>query len=313
MATTRPTEESHGAVLDAHAHLFSRPFFECLARQAGDLLPKGEELNAIHERTGVEIPGDSIEELAERWVQEMDRHQIERMVLMASIPGDEASTLQAFSIYPERIIPYAMFNPLAKGSHAALEGAAAEGLRGVCLFPAMHAFRVDQPEVAAFLEVAAQAHLIVFVHFGLLRLGLRDKLGMHSPFDLRFANPIDLCQAAYAHPETPFVIPHLGAGFFRETLLLASQCDNVLLDTSSSNSWVKTQPGCPSVSDAFAQALDVIGPQRLLFGSDSNVFPRGYRKDILDIQVSILRDLGVSAEEEVMIFGENLLRLLGGD
>ncbi len=304
------SDESHGVVVDAHAHLFTHSFFQALARQAGELLPPGDELQAIHERTGVEIATEPLEPLAARWVQEMDRNRIQRMVLMSSIPGDHRSSTAAARLHPNRIIPYAMFHPLEEGACDELRASAGEGLRGVCLFPAMHHLHADQDEVLEFISVAAELRLIVFVHFGLLRLGLRDKLGLPSPFDLRYSNPIELCRAAQQFPQVPFVIPHLGAGFFREVLLLASQCPNVHLDTSSSNSWVRTQPGRPSLGDVLHQALEVVGSLRLLFGSDSNVFPRGFRRDVLDSQIAIFRDRGISREEEVRIFGGNLLRLL---
>ena len=34
-------------------------------------------------------------------------------------------------------------------------------------------------------------------------------------------------------------MPHFGAGYFREALMLADLCPNVYLDTSSSNSWMR--------------------------------------------------------------------------
>ena len=37
----------------------------------------------------------------------------------------------------------------------------------------------------------------------------------------------------------PIIIPHFGAGLFREALMVADLCPNVLLDTSSSNGWIK--------------------------------------------------------------------------
>ncbi len=307
------SDETHGIVVDAHAHLFTHSFFQALARQAAKLLPPGGELQAIHERTGVEVAAESLEPLAARWVEEMDRNRIQRMVLMSSIPGDHGSSTAAARLHPSRIIPYAMFHPLGAGARDELRASAGEGLRGVCLFPAMHHFHSDHDAVLDFISVAAELRLIVFVHFGLLRLGLRDKLGLPSPFDLRYSNPIELCRAAQQFPQLPFVIPHLGAGYFREALLLASQCPNVHLDTSSSNSWVKTQPGRPSLGDALLQALDVVGSQRLLFGSDSNVFPRGSRRDVLDSQIAAFRELGISPAGQDQIFGGNLMRLLGSE
>jgi hypothetical protein len=301
-------DEPRIAIVDAHAHLFSLPLFEAVAAQLpGD---PADPLEVIRARTGIEIPADT-PSLADRWVREMDRHHVDRMVLIASVPGDEANALAAAARHPDRIVPYALFHPLADDAPARLHAALDDGLRGVCLFPAMHHYRVDDPHVLAWISVAAKFDAIVFVHFGLLRLGIRDKLGLQSPFDLRFSNPIDLCAAAQHFPATSFVIPHLGAGFFREALLLCKQCDNVHLDTSSSNSWIATQPGGLTLDDALAQALQVVGTERLLFGSDSNVFPRGFRRDVLDIQVAAFRDLGLSPDEEAAIFAGNLLRLLG--
>ena len=307
------SDDPHRAIVDAHAHLFTHSFFQALARQAGELIPAADKLQAIHERTGIDIPDERLERLAARWVQEMDRHHVQRMVLMSSIPGDHESATAAARLHPSRIIPYAMLHPLEKGARDQLRASAGEGLRGVCLFPAMHHFHADQDDVLEFVSVAAELHLIVFVHFGLLRLGLRDKLGLPSPFDLRYSNPVELCRAAQQFPELAFVVPHLGAGFFREALLLARQCSNVHLDTSSSNSWLTTQPGRPSLGDALGQALEVIGSRRLLFGSDSNVFPRGFRRDLLDTQIAVFRDLGISPEEEAQIFGGNLMRLLAAE
>ena len=139
--------------------------------------------------------------------------------------------------------------------------------------------------------------------------GLRDRLGLPSPFDLEASNPLRVVRLAHQFPSTAFVLPHFGAGFFREALLLARQCDNVHLDTSSENLWTATQPGRPSLEAVFEQALDVVGPKRLLYGSDSSIFPRGYCKDRLQRQAKILGEL-LSSEEQSLVMGGNLQRIV---
>ena len=171
-------------ICDAHTHFFSPGFFEFFARQVAGKRGGDFSVAELSRETGLEVP-DSIPALADRWVEEMDRHEIECMVTIASVPGDQASVLEAAARHPERLIPYAMFHPTAGGSVAALNAAAGEGLLGVCLFPAMQHVSMDDPEVLAFVEAAAGHGLIVFVHFGILKLGIRDKLGLPSPFDLR--------------------------------------------------------------------------------------------------------------------------------
>lgn len=80
---------------------------------------------------------------------------------------------------------------------------------------------------------------------------MRGKLGLPSPFDMRFSNPIDLHAVALAFPELPFIIPHFGADYFRESLMLCDLCPNVYLDTSSTNGWMRFQPEGVDLKQVF--------------------------------------------------------------
>ena len=79
---------------------------------------------------------------------------------------------------------------------------------------------------------------LVFVHCGLLVVKLRDLLGLPRPYDLAYANPLSVIPAANRYRRAKFIIPHFGAGFFRETLMAGTQCANIYVDTSSTNSWM---------------------------------------------------------------------------
>jgi hypothetical protein len=119
---------------------------------------------------------------------------------------------------------------------------------------------------------------------------VRKKLGLPSPFDIRLGNPLDLHAIALSYPQMPIIIPHFGAGLFREALMVADLCPNVLLDTSSSNGWIKyVGLSLPAV---FRQALAVVGAERLLFGSDSSFFPRGWVGDVHAHQSAALDEIG---------------------
>jgi predicted TIM-barrel fold metal-dependent hydrolase len=104
------------------------------------------------------------------------------------------------------------------------------------------------------------------------------------------------------------VIPHFGAGMLREALMLADCCSNVYLDTSSSNSWIKYTPGL-TLEHVFKTALDVVGPERLLFGTDSSFFPRGWNREVFERQETALNSIGVGKPAQEKIFGENFARL----
>jgi predicted TIM-barrel fold metal-dependent hydrolase len=92
--------------------------------------------------------------------------------------------------------------------------------------------------------------------------------------------------------------------------MVADQCPNVYLDTSSSNSWMKYQAETLDLAGVFRKALDVVGPKRLLFGSDSSWFPRGYVRTVLSEQVSVLEHLNVEEDTARDVLGGNLRRLL---
>jgi hypothetical protein len=299
-------------VVDAHAHFFSHRLFTTLA--AGLPLRPGEDaLAVLRSRLPFDFPGEDPVALASRWVGELDRNGIARTVLIASVPGDEESVAAAAKAHPERIVPYFMLNPRSPDALDRTKRAFRElGLRGVCLFPAMHHFHLWEKELRGILEVVAEHSGVVFVHCGILKVGVRDKLGLPSPFDIRFANPLDVAGVARAFPSTPFVLPHFGGGFFRELLLVASECANVHTDTSSSNSWVEKLPEAFTLQRVFERALAVMGPERILYGSDSSFFPRGFVREHLDRQLSVLEAIGASKESVAAILGGNLERLLSG-
>jgi predicted TIM-barrel fold metal-dependent hydrolase len=59
----------------------------------------------------------------------------------------------------------------------------------------------------------------------------------------------------------------------------------------------------------FRRALDVVGPARLLFGSDSSFFPRGWNAEIFRAQVQAISEIGVGEADARAILGGNLKRL----
>ena len=262
---------------------------------------------------GWQTPPAAPEALAAIWVKELDFHGVRRAALIASIPGDEQSVAAAARAYPDRFYGYFMANPVvpdaAERVRTALDGG---HLHGICLFPAMHRFSIQDERVRGVLEIAA-AHpgTLVFVHCGVLTVGVRAKLGLPSLFDMRYANPIDLHAVALAFPKLRFVIPHFGAGYFREALMVCDLCPNVYLDTSSSNSWTRYQPEPLDLVQVFRRALDVARPERLLFGSDSSFFPRGWHGAIFEAQAHALYQIGISGADASRIFGANLQTLLG--
>jgi hypothetical protein len=292
-------------IADAHVHFFSRRFFDSLGMQSGKTAAQ------VADELGWKLPPEDPAELAREWAAELDRHGVARSALIASVPGDEGSVAAALAACPGRFFGYFMFNPLEADAAGRARAAFASGLQVMCLFPAMHRYSMHDPRVEPVLEeaAAAQPNRAVFVHCGVLTVGVRKKLGLPSPFDMRFSNPLDLHAIALRHPKLPFIVPHFGAGLFREALALADLCPNVYLDTSSTNSWMRYEDF--DLKSVFRRALAVAGPRRLLFGTDSSFFPRGWHRGIFEEQCHMLAALDLTSADARLVLSENLERLLG--
>jgi len=291
-------------VADAHVHFFSHHFFETLAGQVA------AQLESLGPALGWQLPAEDPNELAEFWVRELDRHGVSRAALIASMPGDHQSVAAAVSRFPRRFYGYVMVNPLAPDASAVVQEALSTGhVHGLCFFPAMHCYSIQDERVSALLDSAAQSGAVVFVHCGILSVGVRRKLNLPSLFDMRFSNPIELHAVAMRYPQLRFVIPHFGAGYFREALMLCDLCPNVWLDTSSSNSWMRYESTQVDLREVFRRALNVVGPGRLLFGTDSSFFPRGWNAQVYEAQSKALYEAGLKADAAQLIFHDNLVKL----
>jgi len=296
------------ALNDGHCHFFSSRFFELLGAQMPGAAPGTATAASLSTRLGWDDPGTP-DALADRWVAELDRFGVGRAMLMASLPGDEASVAAALSRHPGRIVGGFMINPVAPDGLLRVRAGLAGGLRVVCLFPAMHRYSLSDPKVAEIVGTIAQTPgTVLFVHCGVLSVGVRRKLGLASRFELRYGQPLDVQRFAVDYPSLPIVIPHFGAGFFREALMLADACPNVVLDTSSTNGWIRYHPGL-TLTDVFRTAMAVLGPDRLMFGTDSSFFPRGWQKPIAARQQAALAATTLTDEDRGLIFGGNFDRL----
>jgi predicted TIM-barrel fold metal-dependent hydrolase len=292
---------------DTHCHFFSARFLETLAQQKG--LTSEGAADALAAQLDWEAPG-SPAALADRWVSELDRHQVGRAALIASVPRDEESVAVAVARHPTRFVGFFMLDPTAVDAIERLALALARpGMRCACLFPAMHRVHLYDERVLRLVDLLAhQPDTTLFVHCGMLSVGVRKKLGLPNRFEMRFGNPLDLQLIATTQATLPIIVPHFGAGLLREALMLADACPNVYLDTSSSNAWLKYHPGL-TLAMVFRQALAVVGPNRLLFGTDSSFFPRGWQRAVYDQQRAALESIAADRSAMDRIFGGNFDRL----
>lgn len=249
--------------------------------------------------------GRSWEDEADLWAGEMDRHGIERIVFVTGGGNDHLA--QVVRRHPDRFLGFAHHDPF-------LEGAADEfrraietlGLRGLKLIAPRLSRRIDDPAGYPVWELAAAHQVPVLIHFGMLGAG--GGIAHNEKI-----NPAHLETVAKDFPTVNFVIPHFGIQFVKELLFLCWACPNVHVDTSGSNQWVRWMPYDLTLDDLFRKFLETVGPERIVYGSDSSWFPRGYVLRYLQDQIRICRLLGLHHEDLQAIFGGNAARLLGID
>ncbi len=287
-------------VSDAHVHFLSHRMTSMLAGQAG------KSVDDVIATLGWDPPPEDPAALATRWVGELDRHRIARAALIASLPGDEGSVICATAGHPHRFRGFMMVNPAADRALENASAALAGGhIHALCLFPALHGVPMSDARTLSLVEAASANSAPVFVHCGALSIGFRTKLGLPGATDMTLSSPLALHPLAQRFPRVSFLVPHFGAGLFREALMLADLCPNVFLDTSSSNRWMRYEGSNCDLREVFRCALEVLGPRRLLFGTDSSFFPRGWHAQIFEAQSRALYEIGINDEDAARIFSGN--------
>ncbi len=293
-------------IIDAHTHFFSYTWFEQFYLAAKN---RFENISDIAKALNWELPSKNPMDLGKKWIAEQDKHKVSKQILFASKLDDAEFLASATNAFPSRLAGFVMINPNSPDArnetHYALN---VLGMKGILLFPALHHFRANDDNAYTIYDEALSASAPVFIHFGQLSIPVFQKLGLSDNIDLKYSTPVDLTQPAADIPDVNFIVPHFGCGAFEAALKLASNRENVYFDTSSSNSWIQSPDTLESI---FQKAVQELGAERILFGTDSSFFPRGWRKDIFDAQLEILTALNLSKKEKELILGGNISRIAG--
>ncbi len=300
-------------IADAHLHLFSKGVFAFYARQVEALKGASDPASAAAATLGLDPPPAEPEALAARWVAELDRHGVARAALFGSAPGEHRAVAAAARAFPGRYLPFQMINPRAPDAAERLSEVVEEGMRGLLLFPALHGYFPDDEVCRPVYHEARARKLVVFVHVGRLKIAIRDRLGISEPpIDEQFGDPQRLAGVLREFPDVAFIVPHFGCGTLAGLLSAISGVRNLYLDSSSSNSWMGEDKRFRTLETVFRTVLEHpdLGPARVLFGSDSTVFPRGWRADVYERQAAVLTTIGAPAHDRDAFFGGNLARLL---
>lgn len=253
-------------------------------------------------RTEEPDPEQAGRPLVERWKDELDRYGIGGLNFLTGWTNDELA--KQIAAYPDRFTGFAS-HPIERPDAAAELKHAVEdlGLRGYKLFGPLTPVSFDDESLTPVWELLSERGLPLLIHFGLL--GHAGGIVSHPNI-----SPLAIFNVARRYPDIPIIIPHFGCGYFQELLHLCWSCPNVYVDTSGSNQWIRWMPYELTLETLFRKTYELIGPERIIFGTDSISFPRGYNYRYLQDQIRVARDLRFSDHEIESIFGNNARKLL---
>ncbi len=300
--TLRPAPATRpGEVVDAHTHLFTVGLLEeVLSKEPPEAMKRFRE--ALKERKfgrrGGTLPEMSPEECAKWYVRRLNDAGVARAVVMSVMP-DNQWTREFIAAARGHVQALCNVDPRDPGAPGLLESEIAAGFRGVKLLPVNRCYRLSDPACRPFFEKAAELGAPVVIHYGVTV----DPTG-----DLRYADPLDLSPVARDFPGTTFVIAHFGAGWLKQALQLGYQCKNVCLDTSGTNNWMDHHIPEMTLPQVFERALTALGPERVLFGTDSGT-TAPYRTWIKFQQTRVLEELGLRDADRDLVLRGNAARI----
>lgn len=244
----------------------------------------------------------SSEEQADRWLAELDRYGLERIGFVTGRDNDELSRVVA--MHPDRFFGFAHHDITAPGAAAELERAVTQlGLKGLKLFGPLTNVIMHDPSLYPVWEVCERLGIPVLIHFGMQ--GAAGGISYHMNMSPAVLEPV-----ARDFPTVDFIIPHFGIQHVTDLLFLCWSCPNVNVDSSGSNQWVRWMPYKLTLEDLFQRFFETIGPERILFGSDSSWFPRGFAVRYLQDQLRICRFMGMTHDQLQLVFGGNAARIM---
>jgi predicted TIM-barrel fold metal-dependent hydrolase len=218
-------------------------------------------------------------------VARLDEAGIERGVVMTIVDAPEVNPraleliAEACAAYPDRLWAFARIHPwYGDESAALLERAFTLGFKGLKLHPVSTIAHPSGEDTLRLIRQAAAHGAPTLFHCG----------------DEPLTTPLAIEPAALACPEATIILGHMGGyQHVDEAIEVAGRVPNVVLETSAMPYPAKIR-----------EAVEQIGPERVLYGSDGPVCsPR--------IEVEKVRLAGLDPAAERLVLGENALRLLG--
>ena len=189
------------------------------------------------------------------------------------------------------LLPAATIRPQLPDAVQRLEKARASGVRMLKFHPLIMQSDPLLPECAPFFKSAAEARMPMVYHTGSGSWGWTDEGG----------RPETCRELAKRYPDLIILLAHCGtfggADGFQAALAACEKYPNLYLETSAAL--------LPVGADLWKEALDRVGPRRVIYGND---YPWATRQRI-EQQMAFIDLLGLDAEGKTRILGQNLKEL----
>ena len=238
---------------------------------------------------------------ADRWAAEIEKYGLRAVGFVTGGGNDNLG--EVIKRYPDKFIGFAHHHPFGENAAGELKRAVTEhGFKGYKLLAPMIDRPIEDEAAYPVWEMCAELDIPVLIHFGIQGGG--GGIATHENI-----NPLKLHNIARDFPDVNFVVPHFGCAWIRESLQLCWACANVSIDTCGSNQWVRWVDGDWTTKKLFRKYMETIGPERIIFGTDSSYFPRGFAEPYLLDQIRDVRELNYREDDIQLIFGGNAARL----
>jgi len=258
-----------------------------------DLLaqPKGSLMYIdadCHISSRAPLDGISMDEL----VRQLDAVGVDKAICWPMVSytremaTDNRAIYEGAKQHPERVIPFGGVNPRLGVDVARDElerCIESYGMRGVKLNGARDGYAIDDPVLSLpLIDRIAEARLALALHVG--------------ANDFEKTHPYRVAKISERHPELPILIVHMGGAAHPDlhdaVIDLAARYPNWYLIDSETDYRKELE------------ALEVLGPSRLCYGSDTPFCPMRYEWGLRQV---VLSDL--SPEDRALVLGGNLARL----
>lgn len=247
-----------------------------------------------------EIPEPSV--VLDEWIDELDRYDLSGVVFVTG--AGSAFMSEAQKRHRDRVFAFSHVDLDAPNAVELVRRDINEyRLSGFKMFGPKLAKPFDDRSYWPVWELLAEKELPLLIHFGVLGGG--GGIVFHPRM-----SPLTVDPVARAFPSLPIVVPHFGAGYWGDLLQLGWAHENIYVDTSGSNQWIRWMPYPLTLETMVQKAYETFGPDRILFGSDSSYFPRGFAERYLADLIRAARYNGMPDQDLQKILFDNAWRLL---